>query len=225
MRAFLRLSIAALLWAAGSQSAEADITATYDAWGPIGPTLVVQVSDRGDARVEMGGRLVAIRRDGTMYLVRSDDRGTFVLTAGEFERIEASLMRDHPFPDDSPATENVRVVEAGTEVVGGRTGTVLLFEEEGRLPESSELAFVVSSDPDLAPVGPVMAQIFGGVALPMPEPVRRSINEVHRRGTPIRMWVLIRLTGTSSERIPASAFDLPGPVVSGEEAYRRLGRA
>lgn len=226
MRPRLFLSIAGLLWALGAGPARADITADYHAWGPIGPAMKVQVADSGDARVEMGGQLVAVRRDGVTYLVRHDDRGRFVLTIDEFERIEAGLTREDPLPDELAAAGDATLVEAGTEVVAGRTGTVLLFADEGGRAGPSELAFVVSADADLRPVGSVMARIFGGgAAMPMPAPIRALLAEVDRRGTLIRMGFMLRLAGTSRERIPAAAFELPGPVVTGDEAHARLGRA
>jgi hypothetical protein len=209
-----------------AEPAQADITADYYVWGPIGPTMKVQVSDSGDARVEMGGHLAAIRRNGIMYLVRADEQGTFVLTFAEFERIEASLMDEQSWPAEIASVGNATIVEAGTEVVGGRTGTVLLFPDEGGRTGSAEFAFVVSGDADLRPVGAVVATIFGrGPSTPMPAPVRRLVDQVHARGTLIRMWFMLRLTGTSSERIPPEAFELPGPVLTADEAYARLGHA
>ena len=226
VRPRLWLSIAAFLWAVAAEPAQADITADYYAWGPIGPTMKVQVSDSGDARVEMGGQLAAIRRNGIMYLVRADDQGTFVLTYDEFVRIEASLMDEDSWPAEVASVGNATLIEAGTEVVGGRTGTVLIVQDESAGTDSSEFAFVVSDDADLRPVGEVVAAIFGrGASTPMPALVRRLEEQVHARGTLIRMWFMLRLTGTSNERIPPEAFELPGPVLTGDEAYARLGRA
>jgi hypothetical protein len=229
VRSRLWLLAVLLLSAAGAEPARADITANYYVWGPIGPEMKVQVSDRGDARVEMGGHLTAIRRGGIMYLVRKDDRGTFVMTADEFERIEARLAAADPLPPELAGAGDVRVVEAGTEVVGGRRGTVLLVHDETEpvgAPQSTEMAFVVSDDADLRPLGPVIARMFGGgAAMPMPPAVRSMLDQVHSRGTLVRMWSLLRLTGTSREPIPPRAFALPGPVLNGDEAYARLSRA
>lgn len=225
MRSFLWLLIAATFWSTGAKPAQADITANYHAWGPIGPELKVQVADNGDARVEMRGEVVAIRRNGVIYLVRSDERGAFVLTIEEFERIEALLEREFPNLDLPASEDNANIIDAGTEVVGGRTGRVLLFDDGGPA-HSTEMAFVVSTDPDLLPVGTVVSRIFGGGAgMPMPQSIRRHLEEIHSRGTLIRMWSMLRLTGTSSERIPPEAFELPGPILTGEEARARLRRA
>lgn len=226
MRSRFWLSIAMLLWAVASRPAQADITADYYVWGTIGPTMKVQVADNGHARVEMGGHLVAIRRDGITYLVHTDEQGAFVVTADEFARIEASLTPNEPFAAESDMVRGARIVEAGTEMVGGRTGRILLVQGEGDQAQSPEFAFVVSDDADLRPVGSVIAMIFGTPgAMPMASPVRGLIEQIHARGTLIRMWSLLRLTGTSSEPIPAAAFDLPGPILTGDEAYARLGRA
>ena len=229
MRYGLSLLVASLLSTAGAEPARADITAHYYVWGPIGPEMKVQVSDGGDARVEMGGHLAAIRRNGIMYLVREDDQGAFVLTADEFERIEARLEEENPLPPELAAITEGIIVEAGTEVVAGRMGRVLLVrDEDGRTdsPEAAEMAFVVSDDADLRSVGPVVVRIFGRGAAMSPAPgMQQIIDQVHARGTLIRMWFMLRLTGTSSKRIPAGAFELPGPVLNGDEAYARLSRA
>lgn len=118
MRFRFWLSIAMLLWAVASRPAQADITADYYVWGTIGPTMKVQVADNGHARVEMGGHLVAIRRDGITYLVHTDEQGAFVVTADEFARIEASLTPDDLFAAESDMVRGARIVEAGTEMVG-----------------------------------------------------------------------------------------------------------
>lgn len=220
LAAFLLLS---LLLGALPQPAHADITAEYYVWGVIGPTMKIQVADNGNARVEMGRHLVAIRRDGVMYLVRGDERGLFVLPEDEFRRIEAQLERERGplFPE--MASQDARIVEAGEEIVGGRRGIVLLIEEaDGRVSER-DTAFVVSPDPDLRPVGEVVAGIFGrsGGTAAMPGPLA----DIHARGTLIRMWFMLRLERTSNEPIPPAAFELPGPVVGGEEARLRLGPA
>lgn len=214
-----------LLLATLPQPALADITAEYYVWGPIGPTMKVQVAHNGDARLELGGHLAAIRRNGVMYLVRGDRRGPFVVRKDEFDRIEAQLERDRgPLVSDAEM-EGARIVEAGEETVGGRRGTVLLIQGPGERGGDPETAFVVSEDPDLRPVGEVVGQFFGGPGGPIPMPGLDRIADIFARGTLIRMWVLLRLERTSSERIPPTAFDLPGPIVSGEEARSRLGPA
>lgn len=221
LASFLLLLLLAIL----PHPALADITAEYYVWGPIGPTMKVQVADNGDARVEMGGHLAAIRRNGVMYLVREDARGLFVLRKDEFDRIEAQLERERGPLFSDAEMEGARIVEAGEETVGGRRGTVLLIQEPGERADAREMAFVVSRDLDLRPVGEVVAQVFGRPGSPIPMPALDHVADIFARGTLIRMWVLLRLERTSGERIPPTAFDLPGPIVSGEEARRRLGPA
>lgn len=215
----------ALLFAIAPDPARADITAEYYVWGPIGPAMKVQVADNGDARVEMGGELVAIRRDGVMYLVREDSRGLFLLRMDEFERIEAQLNRERgPLLPDGDLDGTV-IVEAGEETVGGRRGTILVFQTPGEDPSPPDMAFVVSQDPDLRPVGEIVAMVFARPGGLSPMPIRAAIAEIFARGTLLRMWTLVRLERTNSEAIPRTAFDLPGPIVSAEEARRRLGPA
>ncbi len=227
----LRLAFLLVLLLLGTvpHPAHADITAEYYIWGIIGPTMKVQVADNGNARVEMGGHLAAIQRDGVLYLVRGDASGPFVLRKGEFDRIQAQLEDGALFPSEE--MEGARIVEAGEEVVGGRRGTVLLLEgPEDRAQDQTQgpgrdMAFVVSPDPDLRPVGAVVAQIFGGTGMPGSAAPPAILADLHARGTLIRMWFMLRLERTHNEPIPPAAFDLPGPIVSGEEARARLGPA
>jgi hypothetical protein len=171
----------------------------------------------------MGGHLAAIRRDGVMYLVRGDAQGRFLLREDEFERIEAQLQRERgpAFPEAD--IRGASIVEAGEEVVGGRRGIVLLIREADGRVNAQDMAFVVSPDPELRPVGEIVARIFGRA--PDSFPLSNLIADLHARGTLIRMWFMVRLERTSREPIPPGAFDLPGPIVSGEEARRRLGPA
>lgn len=208
-----------------AQPAHADITAEYYVWGIIGPSMKVRVAVNGNARVEMNDHPVAIRRDGVTYLVREDEQGPFVLRKDEFDRIETQIGEDPDFAADAAGFDEVMIVEAGEEIVGGRRGTVLLLATPGEPAGSAEMAFVVTQDPDLMPVGPVVAEIFGSVTGLGQNPVSDTIADIHARGTLIRMWFMIRLERTDDEPIPASAFDLPGPIVNGEEARARLGAA
>lgn len=219
----LALFLLLLLPAIAPAPARADITAEYYVWGVIGPTMRVQVAAGGNARVEMGGRLAAIRRDGVMYLLRSDARGQFLLREDEFNRIEAQLQRDQRSPVPEADLRGVGIVEAGEEVVAGRRGIVLLIREADGRVNRQDMAFVVSRDADLAPVGEIVAAIFGRAREGFP--LSNLIADLHARGTVIRMWSLLRLERTSSEPIPPGAFDLVGPILGGDEARRRLGRA
>lgn len=223
----LRLAalLAVLVLVALPRPAHADITAEYYVWGPIGPTMKVQVADNGNARVEMGGHLTAIQRDGVLYLVRADDAGSFVFRKDEFDRIEAEMLDPDLFPTER--AQGVRIVEAGEETVGGRRGIALFLEEPGDPARDQERdqAFVVSPDDDLRPVGALVAQIWGGPMTPGALPRLQLMADIHARGTLIRMPLLLRLERTNNEPIPPAAFELPGPIVSGDEARARLGRA
>ena len=56
-------------------------------------------------------------------------------------------------------------------------------------------------------------------------PMNGQIREIFARGTLIRMAFLVRLERTSRDPVPATAFELPGPELNGEEAEARLGPA
>ena len=120
----LLLFLTLLAW---GHRVQADVIADYYVWGPIGPSMRIEVSDHGNARIQMRGETVAIRRDGIFYLVRRDEHGSFVILEEEFARIEARKLRemgDVPELTDMPSA---RLVERGVETVGGREGIVLLL--------------------------------------------------------------------------------------------------
>jgi hypothetical protein len=217
----LLIVLASLLWA---RSAQADVTAHYYVWGPLGPSMSIAVADNGDARIQIRGKTVAIRRGGVDYLVRGDASGPFVLRADEFARIEARKLREHGGLPGVPDTASARIVEYGIETVGGREGRILQLEEEGKASSDTHFAFVVNSDSDLAPVGPLVAMLFGAKSHDI-DPALDLFRDVTSRGTLIRMAFMLRLERTSDQPIAPAAFALPGPEVSGEEAERRLGRA
>ena len=225
MRGFAWLSLTLLL--TGATAARADITAEYSVYGPraLGRSMIVEVADNGDARILMhDGETVAIRRDGILYLVRRDAQGSFVLTFDEFARTEARLERESGAPIEFPELPPARVVECGTETVAGRRGVVLTLLGPDETECAPDFAFVMTSDPDLAPVGPLVAAISAGLG---PEPIfpwADQLREIFARGTLIQNFML-RLERTSDARIAPDAFELPGPVLSGDEARARLGPA
>lgn len=213
-----------VVWA---QPGRADITAIYALSGPraLGSTLIVEVADNGDARITADdGQTVAIRRDGTLYLARRDENGPFMVPSDEFARIEESKAREADGLPGLVELPPVRIEECGTEIVGGRRGVVLALLEQEETVCDPSFAFVVNSDADLAPVGPLVAAIVGGFGADAGFPLADQLREVFARGTLIRSFML-RLESTSDAAIPASAFELPGPVVSGAEAEARLGPA
>jgi hypothetical protein len=212
------------LFLAWSNAARADITAEYSVQGPraLDLSMIVEVADNGDARILMhDGETMAIRRDGILYQVHRDAQGSFVLTWEEFARIQAQVERESgpTWPEAPPA----RIVECGTDTVAGRQGVVLTMQGPDETDCSRGLAFVVNSDADLAPVGPLVAAMFGGPGLET-VPYIALLREIYLRGTLIRNFML-RLERTSDARIPPAVFELPGPVLGGEAARARLGPA
>jgi len=222
MRRFMVLAFLTLAW---GQPAQADIIADYYVWGPLGPSMRVEASDNGDARIQMHDEIVGIRRGGIFYLVRRDAQGSFAIREDEFARVEARRQSETgglPAPPFDLST--VRLVERGRETVGGHEGAVLVLEAPGEPASDGSFAFVVSSDSDLAPIGPVVAKIFG-IGVGSPFPMGDQVDEILARGTLIRMAFMLRLERTSHESIPEGAFELPGPILNGDEAEARLGRA
>jgi|GEM_PF-5682757 len=221
-----------LLLLASVQTARADITAQYHLWGVIGPILKVEVAENGNARVSMRHGTALIRRDNILYHVESDDQGTFLVREEDFRSYHRRVIAEGGLPELPPMQAgDLEIVELGLETVGGREGKVMAVQPRGQplgeaeRKELRQFATVISSDPDLAPVGPLVTSIFGGdllEGLPGMKDIFAKMREISERGAPIRIGWFLALETTSNEPIPATAFDLPGPVVSGEEAAIRL---
>jgi hypothetical protein len=229
-----RLACFVLLMVAAVQPARADITAEYRLWGVIGPVFKVEVANNGNARVQLRHGTAVIRRDGILYHVQRDADGAFLIPNPDFTAYHRRITAEAGAPD-LPALPDaaLEIIELGTEKVGGRTGMVLGVSERGRtLPEAERnemrpFAVVISQDRDLAPVGPLVNGVFGAEiagALPGAADVMGRMREIYQRGTPIRIAWFLMLERTSNRAIPAEAFDLPGPVLTGEQAERRLRR-
>ena len=240
----LSLAVVLILIAAPAQ---ADITARY-AMGPPGggmPAMVVEVNDRGDARIMSGNQAAMLTLDNVPYLIQGDLHGIYVARWDDLAALLAArfqAMMPHPSPGTRPAAlppppPATEFFAQGNETIAGRTGTrwVLRPTERhaGRVQPEGGLDFVVSNDPELAPLGRVFLHSFetsmGGMRTMLgAEGGRvavfgRPMLEMFARGAVLRMGNMLRLESVDTHPIPASEFVLPSAPLSRAELEARLG--
>jgi len=238
MRLFC-LAVATLLIAS---PANADITVRYALGPPPGamPAMVIEMNDRGDARMAMGNQAAILVLDGVTYMIQGDLRGVYAarlddLTALMAERFQAMThdlnVPSHPATGDT--AETMRFVEAGPETVAGRTGTLWTMRTTGN-PPMHALDMVISNDPELAPLGRLFARQFGsstqGLATMMGSTAGafgtdflQSFQTLLARGAPLRMGHLMQLESIDTRPVPASEFVLPSAPLTRDQLVERLG--
>jgi hypothetical protein len=89
----------------------------------------------------------------------------------------------------------------------------------------------MSTDPALAAPGRIALRVMETqirladvVMGEDPPEFTTRLRELHGRGAPLRIVGLYRLEGLSTDPVPASRFELPGPVLSREQLRERLTR-
>lgn len=234
----LRLLLAATaLFAA--QPAAAGIVAHYRlGQGPEQRLMVVEVNDRGDSRAAIGGGRALLLLDGTFYVVKTDADGPYAGRLEDFVGlwedevvVEGSRRQAHgPFlaVPPLPPPPQVRLIRGGTEIVAGRRGIVWRVRDPAVPAEARAEEFVVSADPDLAPLNGILGPRGPATADQLLDPngFAHARWAIYRRGAILREGRHLRLERAEIRPMP-DAFALPGPVL-GREALaaraRRTGR-
>jgi hypothetical protein len=223
MRAFVRL----LLLFAVAAPARADVTLHYAPDGP-GSTnrLVVEADDHGNARVEANSSLFLLIRDGETYVVRDTPNGAAVARLSDVLAILAESRAQRGGMAGFRATrEHFTITPHGTERVGEWNGMRYDLEAVPRAAAHSARALVVSSDPALARLAPVMEQVLAvqqqlfQAALGMdPDPAGdRQMHELLGRGLLLRSSDFVRLESMTTRPLSPDRLALPGPVLSRDQ--------
>lgn len=231
----LPLLIAAALAAlAGASPAAADVTVRYAPGREGGQSLVIEADDQGRVRAEGGRGQLIIIRDGETYMSPPSEDGAFAARLEDFFAVGAEMF-------DRLVGEGMRVTRPsgytlntrGPETVGQWQGVLYAIDPVGAAPspdpDNRGLELVVSNDPALTAAGRASGQVFGalirtfamafGGAAPG---LTGHAQEVLGRGTVLRMDGQFRLESVGTGPVPASRFDLPGPVLSRDELRARM---
>ena len=202
--------------------AAAGLTARYAQEGEARP-LTIQVGANGDSRM-MVAEAVYVRTRGTIYMIMSDAGGEFVVRQEDFLSLMEELLRAAPAAGPPPSAGRTMIAEAGRETVGGRVGTRFLLSLSGA--PSDTIDAVLSTDPELAPLGRAMAHqmppFFATMGRAIPG-FGEAMAELMARGTLIRLATLWRLESVESGPIPDSAFAVPSAPIDREALAARFG--
>lgn len=213
-----------------STPAMADITATYRVSDGRMPDMIIRVTDDGDSRLTSGSQMAVLTVNGETYVIMSDLNGVFAVRQADMVAAFADLL-PADFRNDVEQTEipspSYEIVESGTEMVGGREGTVLAVRQDAEEPEITE-RYVINRDSDLAPIGTALARQFAGSmegfrGVQVLQNYGAHILDIFSRGTVIRLGNLFRLESIDTNPIPRSELALPDTVLTREEFVARMG--
>lgn len=208
----------------------ADVTARY---GVDGKELVVEADEGGNSRVELAGKFAIIRRDGADYVVLYGKTGPKVFELQALATLFKAML--------PKAAEKEKVqfgVEPGTApaTVAGRTGSVWLMRMLAG-PEKDHkrhIEIVTSADPQLAPIGRIVARAadlaldFMAGFIPESTQFGAAARCILAKGALLRIQpvdsgvpgkAVFELRSVDSATIDPKHFELPGPVTSAEEVF------
>jgi hypothetical protein len=227
----LRLLLAATALFA-TPPAIAGVTAYYRVGrAPDQRLMVVEVNDQGDSRTDLGDGRAMLVLGGVAYIVRTDAVGTYVarleddidpdtVVISGSRRLPADIL-EHRGPR-LPAPSRVQLVRMGTEIVGGRRGTVWRVVSRSAPANGSVEEFVVSDEPELAPLRNILGPRQPNPPDPALDPTGAAAARwtAHRSGTILREGQHLRLERVELGPIP-EAYSLPSPPLRGEALVAR----
>lgn len=192
-------------------------------------TLTIERDAAGQVRAEEGDGQFIIIRDGIIYLNPQPPGGgerviarleDYLAVGAE---LRANMVRGGAM-QDGPDTTAYRLVDQGPAGVGQWRGRRYELDPEG---PGVTLSAIISDDPALAGARTLAAAVLEartrleGAVLVFPEQYVRLEAELRGRGMPI-MWDHQELRSVSTDPVPASRFELPGPVLSRDALRARL---
>ena len=214
--------LAALLILVLASPAQADIIARFRQ-PDGGQLMVVEVNESGESRMTVT-HAVYVTTGGVTYILLTDPQGSFVVRQSDFMALLGSLRGAAGRPDAPAGDRGVTITEAGSETLAGRAGTLFRLSRPQQPTDSLEL--VISTDPELAPLGRAMAghiaPFFTAMSSGIPG-LAPAASELIQRGALIRLGNLFQLESIDTAPVPPSAFALPSAPLSPEALAARLG--
>lgn len=216
-RLFRSVIVGTLLCA--SAPVAADVTARYE--DKDGSQIVVEVDDRGIARIGGADRpgyslftaeeaFIIENRAGRPTVIRWSDM--MAVMDERVAQIWEGLRAPAPDDESQPTSEPAQLFQkSGTAEVAGRSGArYTLVAEVG----ASDAEFVISDDPQLAPLGTAWSRFFmrnptfGRMMTGKPGPISRALAALTDGRGPLQLGG-IALTAVSFEDVPRNQFELP----------------
>ena len=226
----------ALIAVVGAMPSEAGIRATY-----VGSTvkngqsvpiaMTFTVDDAGNDRIDTvyNGSLIGwlVHRDGDAWIIQKEKTGWVVMRQADFAAVsnERDMAMAGKSSDDGPYD----IVDLGPATVAARAGETYGLRKRGDTsPVERAHQFVISTDPALAPLARALAR----EAAEMPRRrtsagdnniglVPRTV-EILSRGGLLSRGDASKLDSVETVDVPATTFDLPGPVLSLDQVRARM---
>jgi hypothetical protein len=231
----MRAYISALVLFALAAPAAADVTLRYGPDGTQGLTgLVVEADDHGNVRAEANGSLLFLIRGTDIYLVQQTPTGPAVARLADALALAAESRAQ---PNRGPVLHVRRqpftIVPHGSERVGEWNGAAYRLETVPSASGTPARVLVVSADPALARLAPIMEQVlmvqtrlFQAALGVDPDPTEdRQMHELLGRGLILRSSDFVRLERLTTEPVPAERFALPGPMLSRDQLRALLSHS
>jgi hypothetical protein len=208
-------------------AARADTTLRYVPEVDGGLSMTIEIDAQGRIRAETSGGLVLIIREGATYIMvgHADHAMARIEDAAAIAVAARALRPASTLPPRTPA--HFTVVAHGPQNVGQRAGTTYRLAASPAIPGAVYDDIVVSTDPALIPPGHAVAQIIAARCVMLDAAIGiidvdmfRATNDVLERGLLLRMADQ-RLDSLNNDPIPASHFELPGPLLTRERLRAR----
>jgi hypothetical protein len=192
----------------------ADLRAKYAKPG-TSFVMTVEIASNGDMRGDAGQPGASfVTRDGHGYYLKTTPAGTAVMRVEDMGAVMSEQMAklDPKFRAEMQQhAPVVKLVEKGTMTINGRSGTAYFMQADNGSLSSTPWA-VISKDPELSPLGSVMARQFemsmATMSATMGTAPFANMLAVLKTGAPIS-FAGADLQSVDSSPIPASHFELP----------------
>jgi hypothetical protein len=220
----------ALLFAASSNPALADMTATYAAPGNAF-AMTVEIATSGDIRVSTSNpNSYFVWHDGHSYMVQATFNGPAVMRMEDVGAVMVEQMKKLTSGMGMPKDKDFPIMglTKGPEVeIRGRRGTAYYMGSETKHQPAERPAVVISSDPTLAPLGAamslefemsntIMGKVLGGHS-PFAE-----MTTVLKSGAPLQ-FAGAELDTVKNDPIAESRFSLPATPLSIDKVRENMG--
>ena len=189
--------------------------------------LQVEVADNGDARIaEVGSDDYGLLIKGDFYVVDiQSGKATVARIRDVATAIDAVLPPIFRGLFDKagkiPASARLKIEAGETGSAGGREGRVYHVSGLNEMQPDQTTDYLISSDPDLKPVGVALEQFMNAAIVPaaplIGQGARELIEEtraIFALGTPIDIGGRFRLNQAGKAEFGATRFALPAPPMT-----------
>lgn len=225
-----------------SLKGQRDVVAVYRMNGPDGTqvaTMTVEANDSGAARLEMrplngaappqvGWATV----DGDVIMTANTPDGPKLVRASDMAAAsEEMVTRMTPPGEDMPNPfEDMRLVEAGQETVGERSGTRYVIRVDGQEANDRgpQMDFVIANDPALALIGRATSHTLApGTATTggFDAQAMRELRQRMRAGIALRAGPVLVLESVEHRAVDPARLVVQGTPISREELLAIMQRA